>query len=83
MLSVQTYDFERGQINSTEEHCVLTNQKLLSITQAYDAWQQEPTVTTLRTTAKPISDIAFPAITICGQGSISEVGAKQQCSFTL
>ena len=37
-------------------------------------------MTTLRTTAKPISNIAFPAITICGQGSISEVRSIKQAT---
>ena len=56
-----------------QEYLMINAKKTLSVNQAYDVWQADPTITTLRTTAKPISDIAFPAITICGQGSIGEV----------
>ena len=41
--------------------------------QAYIDWQTHPTLNSLETTGLPISDIDFPAITICGQGSIYEV----------
>ena len=41
--------------------------------QVYDAWQSDPTVTYLQTAGGPLTDIDFPSITICGQGSISEV----------
>ena len=41
--------------------------------QAYIDWQAHPTLNSLETTGLPISDIDFPAITICGQGSIYEV----------
>ena len=40
---------------------------------AYNDWQDNPVLTTVSTTAMPISEIEFPAITICGQGSVSEV----------
>ena len=40
---------------------------------AYHEWQGNPVLTSVRTTGKPISEIDFPAITICSQGSIIEV----------
>ena len=42
-------------------------------TQAYDDWQQDPVLNHLKTTGLPISEIDFPAITICGQGLIDAV----------
>ena len=41
--------------------------------QAYISWQENPTLNSLLTTGLPIADIDFPAITICGEGSIQEV----------
>ena len=46
--------------------------------QAYIHWQENPTLNSLQTTGLPISDIDFPAITICGQGSIFEVDFFEQ-----
>ena len=40
---------------------------------AYHEWQGNPVLTSVHTTGKPISEIDFPAITICSQGSINEV----------
>ena len=51
-------------------HCTNT---IHSIIQAYIQWDNNPVLTSLHTTAKPISELDFPSITICGQGSISEV----------
>ncbi len=36
---------------------------------AYYQWQDNPVLTTVRTSAYPVSNIEFPAVTICGQGS--------------
>ena len=47
--------------------------KQIRILQAYVDWQDNPVLTSVRTTGLPISEIEFPAITICGQGSIYEV----------
>ena len=44
--------------------------------QAYVNWQENPTLNSLLTTGLPIADIDFPAITICGEGSIYEVVAN-------
>ena len=44
-----------------------------SLCQVYEDWQANPTVTYLKTTGLPLSDIDFPSITICSQGSIYEV----------
>ena len=41
--------------------------------QAYISWEENPTLNSLLTTGLPIADIDFPAITICGEGSIQEV----------
>ena len=41
--------------------------------QVYEDWQANPTVNYLKTTGLPLSDIDFPSITICSQGSIYEV----------
>jgi hypothetical protein len=34
---------------------------------SYKAWQSNPVVTTVKTTAFPVKNLDFPAITICGQ----------------
>ena len=44
-----------------------------SLCQVYEDWQANPTVNYLKTTGLPLSDIDFPSITICSQGSIYEV----------
>jgi len=36
---------------------------------AYYQWQDNPVLTTVQTSAYPVSNIEFPAVTICGQGS--------------
>ena len=41
--------------------------------QTYNDRIENPTLNSLKTTGLPISEIDFPAITICGQGSIYEV----------
>ena len=46
--------------------------KMHAISQAYIEWDENPVLTSLHTTAKPISELDFPSITICGQGSIAE-----------
>ena len=38
--------------------------------------QEDPVITYLKTTSLPIEDVAFPAITICGQGLVKEVVAN-------
>ena len=35
---------------------------------SYNEWQNNQVVTTLKTVAKPVTDLEFPAITICGAG---------------
>jgi len=40
---------------------------------AYNSWQDNPVITTVGTTAFPVEDIEFPAVTICGQGNNEEV----------
>ncbi len=36
---------------------------------AYYQWEDNPVLTTVKTSAYPVSNIEFPAVTICGQGS--------------
>ena len=36
--------------------------------QAYVNWQENQVITTLKDIAKPISQLSFPAITVCGSG---------------
>ena len=40
---------------------------------AYKDWKDNPTITTVNTTAYPIKSIEFPAITICSQGASKDV----------
>ena len=55
---------------------------IIKIIQAYTEWQEKPIVATLVTTGKPISDIEFPAITICGQGTNDEVCENMKKLFS-
>ena len=36
---------------------------------SYKDWKDNPIITTVNTTAYPIEDIVYPAITICSQGA--------------
>ena len=38
------------------------------VLRSYNEWQTNQVVTTLKTVAKPVTDLEFPAITICGAG---------------
>ena len=38
------------------------------IKNSYTDWKSKPVVTTLQSVAKPITDLDFPAVTICGEG---------------
>jgi hypothetical protein len=40
---------------------------------AYQDWKENPVVTTIKTSALPIREISFPAVTICGQGMNSDI----------
>ena len=46
---------------------------LYSTNKTYVEWQASPTITTINTTAYPIKNIEFPAITICSQGAAKDV----------
>ena len=39
---------------------------------AYKAWEDNPILTTVSTTAYPIHKLEYPAITICGQGMATD-----------
>ena len=43
------------------------------IANAYKSWQDNPVMTTISTPALPVEDVEYPAITICGLGSINEL----------
>ena len=45
-------------------------------------WQEEQVVTTLKNTAKPVAEVPFPAVTICGTGNhMNNVEKKIQENF--
>ena len=47
-------------------------------------WQEEQVVTTLKNTAKPVAEVPFPAVTICGTGNhMNNVERKIQENFAL
>ena len=47
-------------------------------------WQEEQVVTTLKNTAKPVAEVPFPAVTICGIGNhMNNVEKKIQENFAL
>ena len=47
-------------------------------------WQEEQVVTTLKNTAKPVAEVPFPAVTICGTGNhMGNVEKKIHENFAL
>ena len=40
---------------------------------AYQDWLDNPVMTTIKTSALPIKEISFPAVTICGQGMNEDI----------
>ena len=46
---------------------------ILSSRQIYIEWKANPTVTTINTSAYPIKNVEFPAITICSQGAAKDI----------
>ena len=40
------------------------------------SWQDDPIITVINTTSYPISDIEYPAITICSQGLAKDIMEK-------
>ena len=40
--------------------------------ESYNQWQARPVITTLKNTAKPVTEISFPTVTICGSGLYNE-----------
>jgi hypothetical protein len=45
---------------------------IVLIVQAYINWKRNPVLTSVSTTSLPIAEVPFPAITICGLGTIKE-----------
>ena len=39
-----------------------------SSTRSYSDWQSDQVITTLKTTARPVTDLAFPTVTVCAAG---------------
>ena len=46
---------------------------IYSTCKTYIEWQANPIITTIDTTAYPIKNVEFPAITICSQGATKDV----------
>ena len=40
--------------------------------ESYNTWQDNQVITTLKTVTKPVTELAFPAVTICGTGQHME-----------
>jgi hypothetical protein len=51
------------------EVVIITGLIVFCIFQAYSDWQENPVLTTVKSTSYPVDKIEFPALTICGQGS--------------
>ena len=43
---------------------------------SYTDWKDHPVITTLKTTTKPVTDLNFPAITVCADGKTLELVKK-------
>jgi hypothetical protein len=48
---------------------------------AYSDWQSNPVLTTVKTSALPIKEIEFPAVTICSQGLNTDIATAGQQQF--
>ena len=71
------YAFERGVLPVSNAFWVATCLALFIVAvvltvSAYLGWQRDPILTTVATTGLPVTKLDFPAITICGQGTIAE-----------
>ena len=52
------------------------------VRESYTMWQKEPVITTLKNVGKPVTEIAFPTVTICSPGLFVEnVEAALEKSF--
>ena len=49
---------------------------ILNLCYVYKQWQDDPIMTTVRTTGLPLDQIEFPTITICAQGAVDEIIGK-------
>jgi hypothetical protein len=49
---------------------------------AYSDWQATPVLTTVKTSALPIKNIEFPAVTICSQGLNEDIVTAGPLKFT-
>ena len=65
------YDFE-----DTLNFSSFFHDSIHSTYTAWNEWQDEPIITTIGTTAYPIQNIDFPAITICSQGAAKDIMDK-------
>ena len=49
--------------------CILSMSLAIYLSvESYNQWQERPVITTLKSTAKPVTEIPFPTVTICGSG---------------
>ena len=67
-------------MNECPRGCVLGLVFIRISPQAYNDWQENPVLTSVKTTGKPISEMEFPAITICSQGTIDQVKYWENCN---
>ena len=65
--------------------CILSMAAAIYLSvESYNQWQERPVITTLKNTAKPVTEIPFPTITICGSGLYMEnVEIALEKSFNL
>jgi hypothetical protein len=47
---------------------------------AYNDWQSNLVLTTVNTTAFPVTGVEFPAFTICAPGQVLDVSSERFCS---
>ena len=47
----------------------------------YLDWQEKPVLTTVTTTALPVSQVDFPALTICSEGKLKLEKNSKCCEF--
>ena len=66
------YDMTRN-ISIDTNHKINIYCSIIWSADIYDHWKDQPTVTTINTTAYPIKNVEFPAITICSQGMAKDL----------
>ena len=49
---------------------------IFMVHQSYTEWQNDQVIMTVKTVAKPVSELEFPAVTICGSGRHMDIVGK-------